>query len=229
MVVTFVTSSNLKECTRVLDNKRLGKQRVEARQILDVVEGKSSKWGNHPMAAMWKGHANALKLYINAMIIEWKARGFKNTMAMYDVVDAEWPWWWEWKYLHLSHQCNLLRKNPAHYTPIFKLASEEQAFLDHGYIWTSKLSEAVISNAKLGKAMKPEDICVKIGAGAPAQYRWTREQVLEWVAAPTINPKTHKKINLDAKKGTAADIRKAAKYYGIEVSTNPEPSRRCSN
>lgn len=37
MVNTFVVSSDFQKCAEILDNKRLGKQRVEAMQILDII------------------------------------------------------------------------------------------------------------------------------------------------------------------------------------------------
>lgn len=216
MVVTFVTSSNLKECAQVLDNKRLGKQRVEAKQILDIIEGKSGGFAHHPIVEMWRCYPDALKLYINAMIDEWVERGFKNTMEKYDVDDVKYPWWFNWKYLHLSHKCSLMRKNPDHYKSIFVLSETEKVYLQHGYIWVSKLSHEIIVRAKNGSKFSPEEICSPIGAGAPAQYRWTKEEVEKWILNKNVNPKTGKKINPESKSGIAADIRKAAKYYKLD-------------
>jgi hypothetical protein len=74
-MMTFITSSNLAECAKALDYKRLGKQRVEAYQILNTLKGHSHGWKNHPAVKMWEGHTGALALYMNAMIDEWVARG----------------------------------------------------------------------------------------------------------------------------------------------------------
>jgi hypothetical protein len=38
-------------------------------------------WVNHPAVKMWRGHESALLLYIDAMVIEWKLRGFKSTIG----------------------------------------------------------------------------------------------------------------------------------------------------
>ena len=64
---TFLPHSNFRKTARYLDYRRLGKQRVEAYQILNVLTGKSkgNGWKNHPAVKMWKGYENALKLYLN--------------------------------------------------------------------------------------------------------------------------------------------------------------------
>jgi hypothetical protein len=90
MVNTFVTSRCLKECARNLDNKRLGKQRVEAKQIIEALEtpGKSS-WERHPATKMWKGHVNALKVYYNHIVREWIARGYVNNLPLYTDINED--------------------------------------------------------------------------------------------------------------------------------------------
>ena len=43
---------------KCLDYKRLGKQRVEAKQILNILLGETTKtgWRNHPSVLMWYGY-----------------------------------------------------------------------------------------------------------------------------------------------------------------------------
>ena len=67
---TFLPYADFKQSAQCLDMKRLGKQRVEALQIHNIVSGKrtSGGWMNHPAVAMWQGHAEALADYHNAMI-----------------------------------------------------------------------------------------------------------------------------------------------------------------
>ena len=71
----------------MLDYRRLGKQRVEAYQILNVLSGKGKKnkngtvaWSNHPAVKMWKGYEKALALYGYTMCLEWKYRGYKDSL-----------------------------------------------------------------------------------------------------------------------------------------------------
>lgn len=130
--MTFVVSSNLKECAKALDYRRLGKQRVEAYQILRTLRGHSHGWKNHPAVKMWKGYENALALYMNAMIDEWIERGYKNTMKIEEIDDTppKFPWWFNWEPLHKSHKASLNRKDPNYYH-----FDVEPCFMNHGYIW----------------------------------------------------------------------------------------------
>jgi len=214
MVVTFVFSSDPAKI-RKLDKKRLNKQRIEANQILDTITGKSKGWQNHPAVKMWIGHENALKVYINNCIRAWRDLGYNCALEEYEIdeTDIDWPWWYTWKPLHLSHKCSLLRKNPEHYEKIFKLSKTEKEWLNHGYIWPSKLNKKILKGIDDGKTFKPIEICDPIGMGAPAQYRWTLEEVLEWKNNKTVNPKTGKTINPKSKTGVYSDVKKAYGYY----------------
>ncbi len=132
-MMTFVTSSNLIECAKSLDYRRLGKQRVEAYQILRTLQGHSHGWKNHPAVRMWEGYENALALYMNAMIDEWIERGYKNTMKRVVIIDykkVKFPWWFHWKALHDSHKASLNRKDPSFYN-----FDVDPIFMSHGYIW----------------------------------------------------------------------------------------------
>ena len=57
---TFLPYPDFQKTAQCLDNKRLGKQRVEARQIISTLEGKSNGWRNHPAVKMWKGYEDCL-------------------------------------------------------------------------------------------------------------------------------------------------------------------------
>jgi len=87
---TFVpVTESFEAIAKVLDNKRLNKQALEGWQILMNLlqldpqgEHRVSKgWSNHPAVKMWKGHEMALYLYIQAMVDEWKRRGYKSTIG----------------------------------------------------------------------------------------------------------------------------------------------------
>ncbi len=89
---TFLPYSDITESMRVLDNKRLGKQRVETYQIISAITGRLKLdgtpykgWVNHPCSVMWRNHVPLLKMYLNASIDEWVKRGFKNTMDREDI------------------------------------------------------------------------------------------------------------------------------------------------
>ncbi len=128
---TFLPYANVKKSVKCLDSKRLGKQRVEAFQILNILlnRTKTSGWRNHPAVKMWKGHENALKVYFNESVEEWISRGYKNTMKL-EIIKGEiiFPKWFGNKKFHSSHKSNLLRKNFEHYS---KFQWKESSELDY--------------------------------------------------------------------------------------------------
>ena len=125
---TFITDVDMASSARNLDDRRLGKQRVEAIQILRTLLGMSSQgWRNHPIVKMWRGHETyLLKVYLKAILDEWVARGFRNDKcaAHYDDLVARVPGEpiappWIDEALIRSHRSNLVRKDPAFYGPRF--------------------------------------------------------------------------------------------------------------
>ncbi|KKP50488.1 MAG: hypothetical protein UR43_C0033G0005 [candidate division TM6 bacterium GW2011_GWF2_33_332] len=120
-----------------LDNKRLGKQRVECLQILKALTIPDYGWKNHPIVKMWKGYESLLCIYGIKMSEEWIKRGYRDTMLnRYNsplITNEEvivlskhiepypvlYPFWFGNKSFHLSHQSNLLRKDYAHYSKFF--------------------------------------------------------------------------------------------------------------
>jgi hypothetical protein len=120
---TFLPYKDFRKSLESLDDKRLGKQRVETSQILNVILGRPKKdgtpykgWLNHPCSVMWRGYENALKEYLNVSIDVWKARGKNNTMQKEAIEGKlEMPWWLGKEELHSSHRANLLRKDPEYY------------------------------------------------------------------------------------------------------------------
>lgn len=116
---TFLPYASFEETARILDYRRLGKQRVEGLQILNIITTPEyvGRWMNHPAVKMWRGYDMALKLYVNTMIEEWKRRGYRNTMLYYDIRPDElvYPCWFGDPAFHDSHKSNLLRKYPDYY------------------------------------------------------------------------------------------------------------------
>lgn len=127
---TFMPYTDFQEVARCLDNRRLGKQRIEAYQIITTIETNAKAWSNHPAVNMWRGYTGALRLYHDVMITEWIARGFKNTMRLYGTKRALTPPWLERVDVIESHRAALYRKDPVHYIG-FKEFAERYA----GYIW----------------------------------------------------------------------------------------------
>ena len=113
---TFLPYPDLYKSVECLDNRRLGKQRVEAFQILKALRGETKGWVNHPATRMWEGYEPTLRMYLRACIKEWIKRGFNNTMEIPEIEELhDLPWWLGDNRLHSSHRANLLRKDPMHY------------------------------------------------------------------------------------------------------------------
>ena len=121
MVNTFLPYQDFVRSAKALDNKRLGKQRVEAWQILRAIMGQTKGWVNHPASKMWRGHERALCEYGIAICDEWISRGYKDTMrerfiAVHsELVNTGLPEWLGNSDVHRSHQSNLKRKDADHY------------------------------------------------------------------------------------------------------------------
>ncbi len=130
---TFLPYADFRTSLEVLDTKRLGKQRVEAMQLVRVLERGSGAWYNHPAAKMWRGCVPALKLYHDIAIRVWKERGYKNTMIEYNEECWEFPDWVGNEEFHTSHRSNLLRKDPVHYG---QFGWKEAPDLE--YVWPAK-------------------------------------------------------------------------------------------
>jgi len=114
---TFLPYPNFRESAQCLDYKRLGKQRVEAFQILNALAGKYKGWVNHPATLMWRGYEKALAVYHNVVIREWVRRGYRNSMPYFAIAGkAIMPWWLGIDDLHASHRSNLLLKDLEYYS-----------------------------------------------------------------------------------------------------------------
>ena len=121
---TFLPSADFKQVAADLDRQRLGKQRVEAFQILRALSGATKGWTNHPAVLMWRGHENALVEYGVAMCIEWhENRGYVDNMRprieeFATAKTGSLPEWLGDERLHSSHRAALLFKQPEHYTSL---------------------------------------------------------------------------------------------------------------
>jgi hypothetical protein len=127
-IQTFLPYADYEKSAESLDNKRLGKQRVETYQILRVLAGITNGWQSHPAVKMWRGHEHALIDYGQAICREWINRGFNDTCLLKItemresfsacVADSP-PEWVNDERVHLSHQSNLIRKFPEYYQSQF--------------------------------------------------------------------------------------------------------------
>ncbi len=142
---TFLPYHDFALSARCLDNRRLGKQRVEAKQIYLALTDPTYGWKNHPAVKMWTGYEGNLALYGYTICQEWTHRGFNDSLT---------NWFWQRIYsiadgsdnpvpphftdaFHLSHQSNLLRKDHAHYLQFFPGVPT-----DLPYVWPTPVASA---------------------------------------------------------------------------------------
>jgi len=120
---TFLPFEDFEQTAACLDYRRLGKQRVECKQILSALAG-GGGWANHPAVRMWRGHAGILIKYYDVIAAEWVKRGFKHNMTLGVLTDefatqVEKPFWLGYPMFHQSHREALMAKDKAHYSKYF--------------------------------------------------------------------------------------------------------------
>jgi hypothetical protein len=157
IVQTFTPYSDFEESLRVLDLKRLGKQRVEVIQIVRALTVPGYAWSSHPAVLMWKGYEEALGRYGLTACEVWMERGFGDSCAATIATDLRavgiaqirsyeelaandaLPAWLFDETLQVSHRSSLLRKDLEHYGPLFPRDTPR----DLDYVWPVR-SPAVI-------------------------------------------------------------------------------------
>lgn len=133
---TFLPYPDFSDSAACLDRQRLGKQRVEAKQIYLALTDPSYGWQNHPAVKMWRHWEISLATYGEVICIEWRSRGYRDTLL---------PWFHARSAINihtqpcppqftqefcLSHQSNLIRKNQPYYRPMWPDVPS-----DLPYIW----------------------------------------------------------------------------------------------
>jgi hypothetical protein len=146
---TFLPYPDFLASARVLDAKRLGKQRVETIQVLRGLVRPGYGWRHHPAVKMWAGYEEALVRYGLDMCAVWCETGRADTCATTLVGDltaacgitairsqgeldtaGDLPPWLGDESVHVSHRSALLRKDPERYRPIFGDVPDDLA-----YVW----------------------------------------------------------------------------------------------
>ncbi|MFW9904604.1 MAG: pyrimidine dimer DNA glycosylase/endonuclease V [Candidatus Thorarchaeota archaeon] len=165
---TFLPFSDFTKSFKVLDWKRLGKQRVEALTIIKAIESQSRNdgkqykgWSNHPCVIMWRKYVPALKQYHNLSILEWEMRGYNNNMSLFDLDEEQiiYPHWLGFPQYHASHRANLLRKYFIYYSQYRweEQPSEIYVWLDAGDNWyylRSGTRERIYLNSSKGLGLE---------------------------------------------------------------------------
>ncbi|HKO85972.1 MAG TPA: MSMEG_6728 family protein, partial [Actinomycetota bacterium] len=79
---TFLPYPDFAASAQALDPRRLGKQRVEALQVLQGLTQPGYAWRHHPAVRMWRGHEEALGTYGVTVCRAWFALGFADTCEL---------------------------------------------------------------------------------------------------------------------------------------------------
>lgn len=146
---TFLPCPDFAESARLLDQRRLGKQRVETIQVLRALTVPGYGWRHHPAATMWAGYEEGLVRYGLDICEMWcelgradtcattlrvdltAATGLEQVRTQAELADAgELPPWLGDPAFHRSHQAALVKKDPAHYRPLFPDVPD-----DLPYVW----------------------------------------------------------------------------------------------
>ena len=141
---TFLPYRSFARTARVLDDRRLGKQRVETLQILRALTWETYGWKHHPAVRMWRGYLDGLVCYGVAITTEWLRRGRADTVMeqLVEFVAApvrtqaelaaagRLPPWLGNRGFHRAHQSSLVRKDPEHYRRYFPTVPD-----DLPYVW----------------------------------------------------------------------------------------------
>lgn len=134
---TFLPYADFEASARALDQRRLGKQRVECIQIVRGLTVPDYAWRHHPAVKMWRGHLEALGCYSFVVCDVWTEAGRNDTCR--DTIAADLatagvehvrtqdelralgllPSWLGDEAFHLPHRSSLVRKDPEHYEALF--------------------------------------------------------------------------------------------------------------
>ena len=143
---TFLPYPDFAASAAVLDDRRLGKQRVEALQVLRALTRATYGWKHHPAVRMWAGYPDGVAAYGLAVCAEWTGRGRPDTCAATISTDLaaagrpaprpqaelarrfELPPWLGDERVHRSHRSALVRKAPEIYGPLFPDADPEEDY-----------------------------------------------------------------------------------------------------
>ncbi len=145
---TFLPYADFERSARVLDAKRLGKQRVECLQVLRGLTVPGYGWRHHPAVKMWSGSVEALGRYAFTCCEVWVEAGFGDTCAasigrelaevgvtevrsQAELAEAgALPDWLGDEDFHRSHRSALVRKDPGTYRQVFPDVPD-----DLPYVW----------------------------------------------------------------------------------------------
>ena len=197
---TFLPYPDFLASARALDQKRLGKQRVEAIQVLRGLTRPGYGWRNHPAVKMWAGYEEALTRYGLDMCAVWCEPGRADTCAATLLTDlaaacgvsvygprtelaaaGELPPWLGRDDLHLQpprRRC--CARTPEHYRPLF---GDDDLDPDLEYVWPP-------SDRAAPSASRPEQAQTRCATVPPPRADWSAWRCREWWAGSSAYAST---------------------------------------
>ncbi len=154
MQVFAPSSVSFQECARILDNKRLQKQLLEASLMLETLSGKPNRdgkprtgWMNHPALTAWRHNLPALAAYAIACADECSKRNIKNDLlrervSAYLETSYTLPAWWGDERIHASHRARLLNKDFRFYEQCGWEEAKRENLTDSNYQWAIWVGES---------------------------------------------------------------------------------------
>jgi len=179
---TFLPAPSFVASARLLDSRRLGKQRVETLQVLRALVWPVYGWKRHPAVSMWRGFTRALVHYGLAMCAEWNDRGHRDAVsaqlrAFTGGRDIGWaelrdegllpPWLGDADF-HASHRAMLAAKDPGHYGPHFG----GHRSTDPAYVWPPPVFGSWPIHAP-STPCTPAESAALVGGVEPGDHAWT--------------------------------------------------------
>lgn len=174
---TFLPYPDFQKTARVLDDRRLFKQAVEAQQLINLITTGKTKSGrkfrgyhNHPIVKIWRCCPLALKKYYNTILSEVRRRGqTKSKLKKYSLPTGplQYPSWLGNRHFHAAHRAALLVKNFNHYSQ-FNWKEKPQI----NYFWPVTFTAAVlhiVSQIPRGQTLSYGEVARR--AGRPRAYR----------------------------------------------------------
>lgn len=177
---TFLPHIGWNASLKSLDDGRLNKQRVEAKQILMILAGESEGYQHHPAVNMWRGYERALCWYGAAACYQWRIIRKKNcelyswfpemdrilngqTRTPDNPLRNEVPPWTRDVWMMRSHRSNLIRKAPEIYAKVWPNTPENMPYFwpvndsDEPQGYYLRVSEADAKRLLTGERRIPND------------------------------------------------------------------------
>ena len=217
MVNIFIPFPNIYMSVKCLDRERLGKQRVECKQIIDLLEEydrthilPEKGWSSHPAFLSWIGFTNHLKVYFDICVKEWTDRGYVNNMQTYNIDQSK------YNIVECSFDGKTATYNNSKFNefsfpywvsfpPFYKshqaallrknpkyyieyFGNELGEFINNGYLWPCRININCINDWNFSY----HDT---LATGCPPVFRIPLLTIIKWSFNPNVNPTTGRKIS----------------------------------